>query len=129
MKIKLSVDNNYLNLFNVETVLHRNGKKKIESEWKKAERFMKNSHFAGKKNLTVSLSVNNNVIFDKTKVKHKEDSYHNVFQLLENFLLDKLFFFNKLERNERTYQLEQEYIQNQLNLITIKKLNQEMRKS
>lgn len=128
MKIELSVDNNYLNLCTIKTSMSRKGRKLIHQEWQRAEKFMKNSNFHGKQNLTISLKIDNQIYFNKTKVKHKEDFYQNVFQLLEDFIMDKIYFFNKLDSSEKSFQLEQEYVQNQLNLITIKKLNKEMRK-
>ena len=128
MKIEISVENKYLNLYNVKTIFDERGKKLLLHKWKNVESFMQCSNFSGKQNLTVTLIVNDRIIFDKTKMKHKEESYQNVFQMLENFLLDKIYFYKKLKYEDKTEQLEHEYIQNKNNLVLIQKLNQEIRR-
>ena len=128
MKVELSVDNNYLNLCKVNVIVNRNGKKKIDREWEKVERFIANSNFAGKNNLIVSLSIDDKIIFQQTKVKHKAERYQSVFHMMERFLMDKLHFYHKLTPEERTNELDAEYKRNIYSLQLIKKVDRKMRR-
>lgn len=126
MKIELSIDNNFINLCNLDVSLNRSTKKILNDEWKKVERFIEKSTFNGKNNLTVSLMIDDEIIFNKTKMKYKGIRYHNVFHFLENFLRDKIYFYRKLKEDERTEQLKEEFFNNQMNLYVISQLNREM---
>ncbi len=127
MQIELSIDNRYLSLCSVKTLFDRKGKQRIANEWMRVEKFIQNSSFPGKQNLIITLLIDDKPVFLKTKVKYKEESYRNVFQLLENFILDKLYFFQKLEEDEKTTDLQQEYMQNKETLTILKRLNKEMK--
>lgn len=112
MYIKVTIENKFMTLCNIDAECNKKGKKEIQESWSKVEQFLKNSHYDGKANLVISLNLDDVEVFNKVKMRMKKDSYTDVFDLLECFLYDKLYFFNKLEEKER----KKSYIfQNEIN--------------
>lgn len=113
MKIELSIDNRYVNLCKIKSVkLDKEGKRMIMAGWRSVEAFLNRSFFPGMDNLLVTLSIDDVCIFQKTKVRLKKEHYNNVFELLELFLKDKIYFYRKLEPDEITPILTAEYQRN-----------------
>ena len=127
MQIKLSIDNRFISLCNVDTEFDDTGKKKISEAWKLVERFINNSNFAGVQNLIVSLDIDGTVFFDKTKVRLKKSQYKNVFNVFEEFLQDKIYFFKQLEEEEKTDFLCRQYQSNLKQIKIIHTLSEEMK--
>ena len=103
--------------------LDQEGKKMIMGGWKSAEAFLRKSFFPGMDNLLITLSIDDECIFQKTKVRLKKERYDNVFELLELFLKDKIYFYRKLELEEITSVLTSEYQNNLKNVKRMHELN------
>lgn len=127
MHIKLSIDNRFISLCNVSTEFDDAGKKKIIEAWKTVERFICNSNFAGVQNLIVSLEIDETTFFDKTKVRLKKNHYKNVFNVFEEFLQDKIYFFKQLEEEEKNDFLCRQYQSNLKQIKIIHTLSEEMK--
>ena len=124
MKIELSIDNRYVNLCRINILkLDKEGKKMLIAGWKSAEAFLKRSCFPGMDNLLITLTIDDKCIFQKTKVRLKKEYYSNVFELLEMFLKDKIYFYRKLEPDEITTALTSEYQNNLKNVKLMHDLN------
>lgn len=126
MQIRLSIDNRFINLCDVETMFDASGKKLIKEAWKNVLKFMQNSSFAGQQNLIVCFEIDEMQIFDKTKIRMKKEEYQNVFELFDEFLRDKIYFYNQLEEPDKTDFLYHQYLTNLKQLKLIKTLSKEM---
>lgn len=127
MHIKLSIDNRFISLCNVDTKFDKDGKVILIKAWKNVERFIINSNFAGVQNLIVSLEIDGISMFDKTKVRLKKSQYKNVFCVFEEFLQDKIYFFKQLEEEEKTDFLCRQYQSNLKQIKIIHTLCEEMK--
>lgn len=127
MHIKLSIDNRFISLCNIDVKFDENGKARLMEAWKTVERFIDNSNFAGVQNLIVSLEIDGTSIFDKTKVRLKKSQYKNVFSVFEEFLQDKIYFFRQLEEEEKTDFLCRQYDSNLRQIKLIHMLSDEMK--
>lgn len=129
MRIVLSVDNRFLNLCKVSVKCDNNGKMKLDQAWSEVERFIQNSNYDGKRNLLVSLEIDEEIFFHDTKMKMKKESYHDVFEFLESFLQDKIYFYHHLEKEEKTQFLYAQYQENEKMLKKIQQVKRMMRKA
>lgn len=127
MYVSITIENRFISLCSVETEFNKKGKSKLKNAWKHVEDFLNKSNYAGVNNLLVTLEIDGRMMFDKTKVRLKRDHYETVFHMLEEFLLDKIYFFRQLEKQEIDDFLEEQYKQNCKDLKVIRNLKKEMR--
>lgn len=101
MHIKLSIDNRFISLCNVDVKFDENGKTRLMEAWKTVERFIDNSNFAGVQNLIVSFEIDGTSIFDKTKVRLKKVIIKMCLVFLRNSFKIRFIFSSNLKKRKK----------------------------